>query len=149
MARIIDPEIENPKELKNSLGHSMFGIEKDLRRRNPKPKVSEMLIDVARDYIAMGDDIEEKQQLLNSAASAWNIACLNQNERKRAIKKYVREYKKLNPAHSKQDYRDEEENIKLLIKEKDRLYPDVKVQIAHAEAQKIRGKLHVTVMSMS
>lgn len=34
-----------------------------------KSKVSEMLMDVARDYVVMGEDIEEKQQLLNDAAT--------------------------------------------------------------------------------
>ena len=54
------------------------------------------------DYIAMGDDIEEKQQYLNSAVSAWNIACLDEEARKRSIKKYMTEYRKLNKSSTKQ-----------------------------------------------
>lgn len=123
-------------------------MSKLLKKRASKHKVSEMLMDVARDYIAMGDDLEEKQQLLNGAASAWNIACLKQKERERSIKKYIRKYKKMNPHQTKQDYPDAEEDLKLLIKEKDRLYPDVKVQVAHAEVKEIGEKLHVTVMSI-
>ena len=56
-----------------------------------------MLMDVARDYIAMGEDLEEKRQLLNGAASAWNIACLDRKERERAKKRYMRKYNKMNP----------------------------------------------------
>ena len=41
-----------------------------------------------------------------------------------------------------------EENIKLLIKEKGRLYPDVKIQIAGVTGEEIDGKLYVSVMSM-
>ena len=44
---------------------------------------------VARHYVSMGEDIEEKQQLLNGAASVWNIACSERKERERAKKKYV------------------------------------------------------------
>jgi hypothetical protein len=107
-----------------------------------------MLMEVARSFVAMGDDIEDKQQLLNTAASAWNIACLSDEERKRAIKKYIRKYRKLNPTHNKKDCKDVEENIKLLIKEKERLYPDVKIQIAGVTGEEIDGKLYVSVMSM-
>jgi hypothetical protein len=50
-----------------------------------------MVLDFAGDYIAMGEDIEEKQQYLNSAVSAWNIACLDEKAQKRSIKKYMAE----------------------------------------------------------
>jgi hypothetical protein len=123
-------------------------MRRPFKKRTSKPKVSEMLMDVARDYVSMGEDIEEKQQLLNGASSAWNIACLERKERDRAIKKYMRKYKKMNPHQTKQDYRDTEEDLKLLIKEKDSLYPDVKVQVAHAEVKEIGEKIHVTVMSI-
>ena len=59
------------------------------KKRTSVSKVSEMLMDVAREYIALGEDIEEKQQLLNGAASAWNIACLAKKERERSMKKYM------------------------------------------------------------
>jgi hypothetical protein len=118
------------------------------RKRTSKSKVSEKLMDVARDYIALGEDIDEKQQLLNGAASAWNIACLENGEKERGIERYMRKFKKMNPHRSKEDYRDTEEDLRLLIKEKERLYPDVKVQVAHAEVKEIGGKLHVTVMSI-
>ena len=120
-----------------------------LKRRSSKKKMSEMLMDIAQDHIALADDIEEKQQLLNGAASAWNIACLDEDKRGRAMKKFMRGYKKMNPGHTKQDCRDVEKDMEFLIKEKDRLYPDVKSQIAHVEIQEIRGKHHITVVSMT
>jgi glycerol-3-phosphate cytidylyltransferase-like family protein len=46
------------------------------RKKSKERKVSEMVLNFAGDYIAMGDDIEDKQQYLNGAVSAWNIACL-------------------------------------------------------------------------
>ena len=123
-------------------------MSKLFKKRASKPKVSEMLMDVAREYVVMGEDIEEKQQLLNGAASAWNIACLGKKERERSIKKYLRKYKKMNPHQTKEEYRNVEEDLKLLIKVKDRLYPDIKVQVAHAEVKENGEKLHVTVISI-
>ena len=70
------------------------------KKRSSKSKVSEMLMDVARDYVVLGEDVEEKQQLLNGAASAWNIACLEREEREWSIKKNMCKYKKIN-QHSR------------------------------------------------
>jgi len=112
-------------------------------------KISEMVLDFAGDYIAMGEDIEEKQQYLNSAVSAWNIACLDEKARKRSIKKYMAEYRKLNPKQSERDFRDVEEDLRLLIKQKEKLYPEVRVQIVDAHIKEINGKNHVTVASLN
>ena len=119
-----------------------------LNRKPPKPKVSEMLLGFAGDYIAMDESIGEKQEYLNGAVSAWNIACLDKKDRDRAIERYMAEYRKLNPLHNKQDFRDVEEDLRSLIKQKDTLYPTVRTQIAGAHIQEIDGKDHVTVMSM-
>ena len=108
-----------------------------------------MVIGFAGDYIAMGKDIEEKQQYLNAAISAWNIACLDEKKRKSSIKKYMAEYRKLNPMHIKQDFRDVEETIRLIIKQKEKLYPEVQIQIVNAHIQEIDGKNNVNVMSMN
>ena len=107
-----------------------------------------MVLDFAGDFIAMGEDIEEKQQYLNSAVSAWNIACLDEKSRERSIKKYMAEYRKLNPTQSKRDFRDVEEDFRLLITQKEKLYPEIRIQIVGARIQEINGKNHVTVASL-
>lgn len=107
-----------------------------------------MLLNVAGDFIEMGVDIEEKQEYLNCAVSSWNIACLKAENRKAAIKKYLKEYKKLNPNFTKNDFKDDEENVKLLIQQKDKLYPDDNIQIVSATIQEKGGKNHVFVSSM-
>ena len=58
-------------------------------------------------------------------------------------------YRELNPTHSKQDFRYAEEDLRLLIKQKVKLYPEVRVQIVNVHIQEIDGKDHVTVMSLS
>jgi hypothetical protein len=119
------------------------------RKKSEMKKISEMVLDFAGDYIVMGEDIEEKQQYLNSAVSAWNIACLDEKARKRSIKKYMAEYRKLNPKQSERDFRDVEEDLRLLIKQKEKLYPEVRVQIVDAHIKEINGKNHVTVASLN
>ena len=126
----------------------MIGKKRIFNRKFPKPKVSEMVLGFAGDYIAMGESIGEKQEYLNDAVSAWNIACLDEKDRESMIKRYMAEYRKLNPTHSKRDFRDTEENFRILIKQKDKLYPSIRVQIAGAHIQEIDGKDHVTVVSM-
>ncbi|ODS31808.1 MAG: hypothetical protein SCARUB_03056 [Candidatus Scalindua rubra] len=107
-----------------------------------------MLLKVAGNFIGMGEGIDDKQEYLNCAVSAWNIACTKGNDRKQGIKEYMNEYKKMNPTFTKEDFKDEEENIRLLIQQKDKLYPDVNIQIANATIQEIEGKNHVTVASI-
>ena len=112
------------------------------------PKVSKMLLDVAAEYIAMGDDHAEKQEYLNGTVSAWNIACLESTERKKALQEYRRSYRRLNPSQTKRDCDDALENIRLLIKRKDELYPEARVQISHATIETQGGQDHVTVASV-
>ena len=119
------------------------------RNKSKRKKISEMVLDFAGEFIEMGENVEEKQQYLNSAVSAWNIACLDEKAQKRAIKKYMHEYRKLNPTQSKRDFRDVEKNLILLIKNKMKLYPEERVQIVDARIQEINGKNHVTVASLN
>jgi hypothetical protein len=131
-------------DISTTNGHMIFR-----RKKSKRKKISEMVLDFAGDYIALGEDIEEKQQYLNSAVSAWNIACLDEKAGKRSIKKYMTEYRKLNPTRNKRDFVDIEENLRLLIAQKEKLYPEVRIQIVDAQIQEINGKNHVTVASLN
>ena len=126
----------------------MKNILKFFKKKEKLPKVSKMLLDVASEYIAMGEDIEDKQQYLNGAVSAWNIACLRGKAREAAIKKYLKQYRQMNPSHTKRDINEALENIQLLIDRKDKFYSDVSIQITHATIETINNKDHVTVASV-
>lgn len=117
-------------------------------KEEKREKMSEMIADFTRDYRALGKDVEHKQQLLNSAVSAWNIACLNEQKREETIKKYRAGWKKLNPTHGKDILKDVEEDLRLLIKRKLELYPDIKKQILNAHIQEVEGKHRITVASV-
>ena len=55
-------------------------------------KTSEMLVEYAGSYIDSATTPEERQNLLNVACTAWNIAILPRHERKKAVAKYMKVY---------------------------------------------------------
>ena len=113
-----------------------------------KPKLSEMLLKVAGGYIALGEDVEDKRQLLYGAVSAWNIACLAPSLRDHALKKFMTEHRMANPAQTFQDFADVEQDMRELIRQKCLMFPDVNVQIVNAHLEEVDDKMHVTVASV-
>lgn len=107
-----------------------------------------MLMECAWSFILEGENEFEKQQRLNTAASAWNFACLSDKEREHSIKKYLKECKKLNPKYGKKDLMEIKCALEDLIDKKIDLYPDIKVQICNAELKEDGGKVYVTVVSV-
>ena len=105
-----------------------------------------MVLKVAEGYIDLGETTEERENYLRSACSAWNIVCLPTLKRESAIERYVEEYKKINKADAT-DCKALEENLRILIEQKDRLYPDVNVQIVGSRIENINGRNHVIVVS--
>lgn len=112
-----------------------------------KIKISEMVLKFAGDYISMGETIEEKQNFLNSACSAWNISLLSSPRKKsKEIRKYIKEYKKHNLDIDDQDCRDMKENLEKLISEKEKLFPNESTRIFRADVKLINGKEHYNVL---
>jgi len=105
-----------------------------------------MILKVAEGYIDMGETKEERENYLRSACSAWNIACLPPLKREPAIKQYIEQYQKINKA-DEADCKALEEDLRLLIKQKDKLYTDVNVQIVDSRIENVNGKDHVMVVS--
>ena len=108
--------------------------------------MSEMVLQFAGAYIDMGDTTEERQNFLNSACSAWNISLLPSTKRPKAIKKYIKAYKRYNPHVDNQDCKDMQENLEKLISEKERLFPHEIKRIIGASIKVIDGKEHYNVV---
>ncbi|TSA49932.1 hypothetical protein D4R47_03005 [archaeon] len=119
-----------------------------LEKKHTDQKVSKMLLDVAEDYVVMGEGIQDKQRYLNSAVSARNIACLDSADRERAPKRYIESYRRLNPSVTHRDCTNIEENIKILISKKDKLYPQVRIQLTGAAKEEEEGQERVAVASV-
>ncbi len=121
-------------------------MKKRIRKSSENQKISAMVLKVAEGYVDLGETTEEKENYLRSACSAWNIACLPPLKRESAISQYQEQCRKINnsdPATVK----DLEEDLRLLIKQKDRLYPDVNVQIVNSMIDNIEGRDHVIVVT--
>ena len=62
---------------------------------NSEQKVSQMIIDVAGQFILMVESEEERQTHLDIACAAWNISILPKNIRDKEYKKYFNKMKSL------------------------------------------------------
>ena len=121
-------------------------MKRKAHKSSRKPKISEMLLKVAAGYIDLGENLEQRENYLRSACSAWNIACLPALKREGAIKQYLEQYQKINKA-DQSDCQALEEDLRLLITQKDQLYPDVNVPIVDSRIENINGRNRVVVIS--
>ena len=62
---------------------------------NSEKKVSQMILDVAGQFILMVESEEERQTHLDIACAAWNISILPKNIRDKEYKKYFKKMKSL------------------------------------------------------
>ena len=108
-------------------------------------KISQMIIDFASDYIHLGKTNEEKQNYLNAACVAWNISILPKNIRKKALSDFLATYKKNNPYKNINDIKND---MKLLIKEKVRMFPNVKIGISHATITETDNEYRIIATSV-
>lgn len=67
---------------------------------SPKRKMSEMLSEMAAGFLWVGDTIGERQNRLNAACTAWNIASGPPENRRRLLDQYKEGYRRSNPAIS-------------------------------------------------
>lgn len=97
---------------------------------SPKIRMSELIAEYASDYINMGENTEERQSLLNSACSAWNVAVLPEHLRQEALRHNIEEYKRLNPGSDDAD--NLIHDMQLLIQKKLQMFPKVNKVIVDA-----------------
>jgi len=102
---------------------------------SPKIKMSELISEYASDYINMGEDTEERQNYLNGACTAWNIAILDENHREGALRGAIESYKKMNPGTD--DVENSEHDLRILIQKKLVTFPDIKKVIIDAMIEPI------------
>ena len=120
---------------------------KPKQRQSPeRQKISAMVLKVGEGYLQIGETKEERENLLRSTCTAWNIALLPIMEREHLIQRYIGIYQTLNNSDA-EDCQAVEDNLRLLIKQKDTLYPDVNVRILDSRIDIIDGKEKAFVIS--
>ena len=105
-----------------------------------------MIFDFSRDFIATGESMEQKQSRLNAACTAWNIATLSKYERRKALERYLQSDRAQNS--DVQDANFLRIGMKHLIKQKNRLFPQVKKPIMHAEIRDDGDRFSISAVSM-
>ena len=113
---------------------------------SPKIKMSELISEYASDYLNMGEDTEERQNYLNGACTAWNIAILDEDHREGALRGAIDAYKKMNPGTD--DVENFEHDLRILIQKKLETFPDIKKVLIDAMIEPIsETKYRITIAS--
>ena len=121
------------------------------RRKKPnkptKRKMSEMIWEMAAGFLGLGDTMAERQNRLNAACSAWNMACCPPEVRQRQLEQYKEGYLRFNPATSPGDLANILKDMELLIERKLKMFPDDKRQIVSARVVKVGNVYRIEVAS--
>jgi hypothetical protein len=120
------------------------------RKKSNKPtkrKMSEMISEMAAGFLGVGDTIGERQNRLNAACSAWNMACGSPDARQRQLEQYKEGYLRFNPATSPGDLANTLKDMELLIERKLKMFPDDKRQIVSARVVKVGNVYRIEVAS--
>jgi len=120
------------------------------RKKSNKPtkrKMSEMISEMAAGFLGVGDTIGERQNRLNAACSAWNMACGSPEVRQRQLEQYKEGYLRFNPATSPGDLANILKDMELLIERKLKMFPDDKRQIVSARVVKVGNDYRIEVAS--
>jgi len=117
--------------------------------KSTKRKMSEMIVEMGAGFVGVGETLEERQNRLNAACTAWNIACGSPEDRDRQIKQYAESYLRFNPATSPSDLANILKDMKILIERKLQLFPDDHRQIVNARVVKVGTNFRIEIASAS
>jgi hypothetical protein len=114
---------------------------------SPKLKMSEMISEMAGDFIGTGKTTEEKRNRLTAVCSAWNMACGSPEERWHQLEQYVEGYQQFNPATSSSDIAKIRIDMESLIERKLKMFPDDMRQIISSRVVKVGNDYRIEVAS--
>jgi hypothetical protein len=121
------------------------------RRKKPdkstQRKMSEMISEMAAGFLGVGDTLGERQNRLNAACSAWNMACCSPEVRERQLQKYKEGYLRFNPATSPGDLANILKDMQMLIERKLTMFPDDTRQIVGARVVMVGKDYRIEVAS--
>jgi hypothetical protein len=109
--------------------------------------MSEMILEMGAGFVGVGATIGERQNRLNAACTAWNMACCSPEVRQRQLEQYREGYLRFNPATSPGDLDNIIKDIELLIERKLKMFPDDKRQIVSARVVKVGDVFRIEVAS--
>ena len=126
------------------------------KKRKPGPgtivpgsprKMSEMVWEFAGEFIRSGGTLEEKQNRINPACSAWNMACSPPEVRSISLDQYIESYRSYNPEADDDDVSNIRVGMEELMRNKLSLFPAVNNQIVGGAITRREGKDHIEISS--
>ena len=114
---------------------------------SPKRKMSEMISEMAAGFLWVGNTLEERQNRLNAACSAWNMACRSPEVRQYQLEEYRKGYLRFNPATSPTALANIVKDMESLIERKLKMFPEDTRQIVSAGAVIVGTKYRIEVAS--
>jgi hypothetical protein len=115
--------------------------------KSTKRKMSEMIVEMGAGFVGVGDTLGERQNRLNAACSAWNMACGSPEVRQRQLDQYAEGYLRFNPATSPDDLAKIRKDMETLIERKLQMFPDDRRQIVGAKVVKIGTEFRIEIIS--
>ena len=113
-----------------------------------RPKISQSLLEFAGDFIRMGDTLGERQNRLNAACSAWNMACNTPELRKKHLDQYVRGYSEFNHDTDAEHLANIRKDMETLIEAKLNMFPHDLRQVVQARIINVGGQDRVEAAAM-
>ena len=107
------------------------------------PKISDLLVNVARPVLDQVDTIEKMRRAIDLAALAWNLTVLPEAERRDEIERSARELCPDDPGARETG----KQILTALVARKLALYPDVNRAIASYDVAATDEGIHVQVAS--
>ena len=114
---------------------------------SPKRKMSEMISEMAAGFVWVGDTIDQRQNRLNAACSAWNMACASPEIRRHQLERYGEEYLRSSPSTSPKDLANVLRVMQSMIEQKLKMFPDDKRQIVSAQVVRVGKTYRIEVAS--
>ena len=112
-----------------------------------KQKVSEMIWEFGGEFVKSGGTLEEKQNRLTAACSAWNIACNPPDVWDRTLDEYVESYKSYNPDASDEKISGIRSTMAKLTENKLCFFPAIHKEIVGATITQVAGEDRIDVVS--
>jgi len=114
---------------------------------SPKRKMSEMISEMAAGFLWVGNTLEERQNRLNAACSAWNMACRSPEVRQYQLEEYRKGYLRFNPATSPTALANIVKDMESLIERKLKMFPEDQRQIVSGKVVMLGNKYRIEVAS--
>lgn len=112
-----------------------------------KRKMSEMISEMAAGFLGVGDTMGERQNRLNAACSAWNMACGSPEVRRKQLEQYREGYLRFNPGTPPSELANIVKDMETLIERKLQMFPDDHRQIISARVVKAETGYRIEVAS--